>query len=80
MKSNVGKIDQILRLVAAAALGGYGAVIYGQGGPALNYGLAFGIAAVIADTAAVRFCPAYALLGLKTCGTCCGGGYKKKQV
>lgn len=78
MKPNVGKLDQMLRLIAAAALAGFGAVTYAQGGKPLHYGIAFGLAAVMAVTASLRFCPAYPLLGIKTCKGCCGGGCGSK--
>lgn len=77
MKPNVGKLDRVVRLMAAAALAGYGAYAYANGGTPTVYFVCFGIAVVLAVTAATRFCPAYTLIGAKTCGNCCGGGCHK---
>jgi hypothetical protein len=59
MKTNVGGIDRILRLVLGLALIGLtlGGVIGAWGWLGL----------VLVGTAAVGFCPLYPLLGLNTC-------------
>jgi hypothetical protein len=63
MIKNVGDVDRGLRVVAAAVLI-VGGVVAGPGGwlPAVLYL----IGAVLAVTAAVSFCPLYALLGVST--------------
>lgn len=64
--ANVGTIDRVLRLVLGAAL-----IIYSlsaQGGVNTTVGLAMiGVGAVLAVTAAIRFCPLYRLIGVKPC-------------
>ena len=74
MKANVGQTDRLIRLIAALAVAGFGAVTYASGGAPLVYLISFGVAAVLAITATLRFCPAYTLVGIKTCKACCGGG------
>jgi len=65
MQANVGTVDRIIRLVAGAA--------------ALAAGFMAGLAApwdivamvvggVLVGTAAIGWCPPYALLGINTCG------------
>lgn len=62
MKRNMGTTDRTIRTVAGVALLGLG---YAAG-----WGwIAYAIAAVLLVTAAVGFCPPYALLGMNTCGT-----------
>lgn len=56
---NVGSVDQIIRLLLGAAL--IACVFIG---PQTPFGW-IGIVAII--TALFRFCPAYWLLGIKTC-------------
>ncbi len=62
MKANVGGIDRILRIVAGivlialAALGTVG--IWG-----------YVVGAIVLATGVLRFCGAYALLGINTCKT-----------
>ena len=66
MKANVGGVDRIIRLVV-----GVGAIAFGvMGGleAPLNY-VAMGVGAVLVGTAALGWCPPYALLGINTCGT-----------
>lgn len=58
MKSNVGGIDKILRIVAGVALVAWAAT----GGPAWAW-----IGVVPLATGAVGFCPLYPLLGMNTC-------------
>lgn len=68
MTTNMGKIDRILRLAVAAALffyafaGGFAAM------GALQW-VAAAVAAVFAITALVGNCPAYSIVGIKTCRT-----------
>ena len=59
MNCNVGGIDRVLRLVAGVAILGAGAF-----GPLGWWGL---IGLVPLATGAMRFCPAYTLLGIRTC-------------
>jgi hypothetical protein len=64
MRRNEGNVDRVIRVVVAAAAAG-GAVAVGPGSPA---GIAlFVVAGVMLATAAVGFCPLYALLGVDTC-------------
>ncbi len=62
MKSNVGGIDRILRLVAGAGLVAW-AAIPALGGPVWAW-----IGVVPLATGAIGFCPLYPLLGINTCG------------
>ena len=70
MQANVGGPDRILRiiaglaLIAAAALGWIGA--WGW------------IGLLVLPSGVFRFCFAYRLLGLNTCGSCCSGKTCKK--
>lgn len=60
MKSNVGGIDRILRLVAGLAL-----IVWAlMGGPVWAW-----IGVVFALTAVISFCPLYPLLGISTCSS-----------
>ena len=60
MKSNIGDIDRILRMVVGLALIGLAAT--GAVG-------AWGWAGVVPlATSLFRFCPAYTILGINTCG------------
>lgn len=61
MQSNVGGFDRILRIVAGLALLTFAAVYPGE---ARWFGL---IGVVPLATGLFRFCPAYALLGIRTC-------------
>ena len=60
MKSNVGGIDRILRLIADFAILGAGYYFKSW------WGLV-GLVPIL--TATFRFCPAYLPFGLNTCGT-----------
>ncbi len=63
MKANLGSIDRLLRIVLGLALVGAALGLYS---PA--YTTAWGwIGIVPLVTAVVRWCPVYALLGMKTC-------------
>lgn len=58
MKVNEGTVDRALRLVLAAAIGGYG----------LMTGNWLGLVAIVPlGTALIGWCPVYTLLGLNTC-------------
>ncbi|MDN3542837.1 MAG: DUF2892 domain-containing protein [Roseateles asaccharophilus] len=59
MKSNVGGIDRILRIVVGVAL--IAAAATGTLGPWAYLGV------VPLLTGVLRFCPAYPLLGMNTC-------------
>ncbi len=63
MTVNMGKIDRGLRLVVAAALI-YFAFATGSG---ILFWLALAVAAVFFVTALIGNCPAYSILGIKTC-------------
>ena len=58
MEKNVGSVDRMLRLVVGAAI--IGAGVYFQ-----NWWGAVGL--VLVATAAMGWCPPYAMLGLNTC-------------
>lgn len=73
MKKNIGKTDKIIRLSIAAILIGLYATNVVQGTLGL---VALGVAALMALTATVSFCPAYLLIRKGTCGTSCCGGEK----
>lgn len=61
MKTNVGGMDRILRVVAGVALIGWAALFQG---PVWAY---IGVLPLL--TGVVRWCPAYNLLGINTCKT-----------
>jgi hypothetical protein len=65
MKTNMGKIDRGLRLGAAAVLlfAAFGTTVAGSG-------VLFWVALAVAATALVGNCPAYSVIGLKTCRDC----------
>lgn len=64
MKTNVGNIDRIIRLLVAALF----AVLYFGGFVTGTVGLVLVIlGAVFAVTAAIGFCPLYSIFGLNTC-------------
>jgi hypothetical protein len=60
LKTNVGRIDQVIRIAAGLLLIGLFAA--GVIGP---WGL---VGIVLLATGMVRFCPLYRILGLRTCG------------
>ncbi len=64
MKTNVGNMDRIIRIVLAAVLAGlyFGGIVEGTVGIVLVV-----LAAVFTLTAAIGFCPLYTLVGLNTC-------------
>lgn len=59
MKTNVGGVDRIFRLVSGVALVAWAAAL---AGPAWAW---IGIVPLV--TGAMGFCPIYALLGMSTC-------------
>jgi hypothetical protein len=63
MTTNVGSIDRILRIVAGIALLAFAFL---SGSPYAWVGY-IGIVPIL--TAAIGWCPAYTLLGIKTCPT-----------
>ncbi len=70
MVANVGTVDRALRLAVGVAMIAV-ALFSGAGlfdAVAWKYG-AVAIGAVMIITAALRFCPLYALLGIGTCRT-----------
>ncbi|MEM6354172.1 MAG: DUF2892 domain-containing protein [Pseudomonadota bacterium] len=60
--ANVGSLDRVLRIVIGLAL-----IVLAATG---TLGIWAYIGAVPLITAFVKFCPAYALLGLRTCSDC----------
>jgi hypothetical protein len=64
MKTNVGNIDRIIRIVLAIVLAGlyFGGIVEGTIGIIILV-----LAAVFTLTAIVGFCPLYMLVGLNTC-------------
>jgi hypothetical protein len=64
MKTNVGNIDRIIRIVLAIILAGlyFGGIVEGTIGIIILV-----LAAVFTLTAIVGFCPLYTLVGLNTC-------------
>lgn len=63
MARNESKLDRIVRAVSGVALIGAGVAV---GGGALSVVL-YALAGILLVTAAVGFCPLYALLHLNTC-------------
>lgn len=64
MKSNMGIIDRIIRLIAVIVI----AVLYFTEAIEGRLALILGIVAIaFAITSFVRFCPLYWFLGIKTC-------------
>lgn len=64
MKTNVGMMDRIIRIVLAAIFAGlyFGGIVKDTAGVILLV-----LAVVFALTAAIGFCPLYTLFGLNTC-------------
>ncbi|UIJ72558.1 DUF2892 domain-containing protein [Aurantimonas sp. HBX-1] len=63
--ANVGPTDRVVRIVLAAVVA-FAAYAY-LAAPWSYVGYA--VAVILVATAAVRFCPAYALVGASTCRT-----------
>lgn len=61
MNANVGNVDRIVRIVAGLLIL---SLLFLLDGPARWWGL---IGIVLLVTGFVRFCPAYAILGMNTC-------------
>lgn len=72
MKANVGGLDRILRIAA-----GFGLISLVFIGPQTPWGW---VGVVPLFTGLFRFCPAYPLLGLSTCKSCCAGGACKTEA
>ncbi|MCS6932383.1 MAG: DUF2892 domain-containing protein [Acetobacteraceae bacterium] len=64
MATNVGSLDRLLRIAAGAIL-----LLLGAFGPLGWWGL-IGLAPIA--TGLLRWCPAYTLIGVNTCGTASG--------
>ena len=62
MNKNVGTVDRILRVIAGLILLAYALVV-----PDTGYNWVGWIGVVPLFTAAIGWCPAYALLGISTC-------------
>ena len=62
MDRNVGTLDRVLRLIAGAAL-----IAFALVGPQTGYNWLGWIGVVPIVTALAGWCPAYRLLGLRTC-------------
>jgi len=71
MKTNVGAIDRILRAILGVVLLwlAFASGIALFDGAVMKYG-AIVIGIIMLATAAVRMCPIYSILGLKTCKDC----------
>ncbi|GAV19629.1 hypothetical protein MMIC_P0578 [Mariprofundus micogutta] len=67
MNANVGTIDRVFRLVAGAA-----AIAFGyMGGLEAPWNMvAIAAGSVFVLTAAIKFCPLYAIVGASTCSKC----------
>ena len=65
MNKNVGGMDKILRIVVGIALLAFAII----GKPATGYNYLGWIGIVPLLTALLGWCPAYTLLGIKTCPT-----------
>lgn len=66
MKQNVGTVDRVIRLLVGAAVLAFGIV----GGLASPWNIvAMVVGGVLIGTAAIGWCPPYALLGINTCGS-----------
>ncbi len=71
MTANMGTVDRVLRLavgvalIAVALFGGAG--VFGAGLFGAWKVAALAVGAVMIATAALRFCPLYTLLGIRTC-------------
>jgi len=64
MKANVGNIDRIVRAVLGLGLIAAGFLA----GLALPWNrVAIGVGVILAVTAMIKFCPAYAIIGANTC-------------
>jgi len=59
VKANIGSIDRILRIIVGLGLIGWAAI----GGPVWAW-----IGILPLATAAIGWCPPYAILGINTCG------------
>lgn len=64
MANNVGNLDRVVRLVIAVAIVAAYALGKISGTVAIVLGV---VAAVMAFTALVRFCPLYKILGISSC-------------
>ncbi len=62
MTKNVGSVDRVLRVILGLSLLGWALL-----GPASNYSWLGFIGIVPLLTAAISWCPLYALLGINTC-------------
>ncbi len=70
MKPNVSSIDRALRIIVGLGLIAWGVTTK-------NWLGAIGLVPLL--TGLIRFCPAYTLLGISTCKSCCGGGDCSKK-
>jgi len=64
MKANLGSADRMIRFILGVGLIAAG-FLAGLASP-WNF-IAMGIGAILAVTALVKFCPAYAMIGASTC-------------
>lgn len=65
MDKNIGKTDMMLRVVVGLAL-----IASALSGVFTPWGW---VGVVPLATGLLRWCPAYTIFGLKTCGSCCCG-------
>ena len=70
MTKNMGTIDRIVRIVIAVALFGWAFFAVSGAAPGLFFWLAVVAGSMMLLTAGLGNCPAYRLIGVKTCRTC----------
>ncbi len=66
LKFNVGSADRLVRFVLGLALIAIALIFRAALGP-IGMGAGVAVGAVLMVTAALRFCPAYKVVGLSTC-------------
>lgn len=64
MPINLGKADRLIRLVLGAVLIAVGLAVF-QSGTATVVAVVIGV--ILIATSAVKFCPLYRLIGVRTC-------------
>jgi len=67
MSKNMGTIDRVLRLLLAAGLFWWAFLSGSAAAAGVAFWIALVVGAVMLVTAVVSRCPAYRLLGLRTC-------------
>ncbi|MCR9255725.1 MAG: DUF2892 domain-containing protein [Alphaproteobacteria bacterium] len=68
MNANIGKIDRLARFALGLVALAFGLVSLGNPAwPVWSTTVLLIVGAVLIGTAAIRFCPAYRLVGVRTC-------------